>query len=98
MVHAPCAPVGALPAPQHDADALAACAILDVILREEVGHVAIGNHWYGWLCRQQGLDPLAHYAHLAQRYEAPRPRPPINAAARRAAGFSEAELLWLEQG
>jgi uncharacterized ferritin-like protein (DUF455 family) len=79
-------------------DALAACAILDVILREEVGHVAIGNHWYGWLCRQQGLDPLAHYAHLAQRYEAPRPRPPINAAARRAAGFSEAELLWLEQG
>ncbi|MEO8024621.1 ferritin-like domain-containing protein, partial [Polaromonas sp.] len=27
-------------------DALAAVAILDIILRDEIGHVAIGNHWY----------------------------------------------------
>ncbi|MEY4753985.1 MAG: hypothetical protein RJA44_1660, partial [Pseudomonadota bacterium] len=27
-----------------------AVEILDVILREEVGHVAIGNHWYRWAC------------------------------------------------
>ncbi|MBS0610407.1 MAG: DUF455 family protein, partial [Proteobacteria bacterium] len=79
-------------------DALAAVDILDVILAEEVGHVAIGNHWYGWLCARQGLDPMAHYALLVERYEAPRPKPPLNADARRAAGFSEAELLWLEQG
>ena len=76
-------------------DALAAVEILDVILREEVGHVAIGNHWYGWLCERQGLDPVAHYAALALRYEAPRPKPPLNTAARRAAGFTEAEILWL---
>ena len=79
-------------------DALAAVGILDIILAEEVGHVAIGNHWYAWLCARQGLDPVAHYALLAKRYEAPRPKPPINAAARRAAGFSEAELLWLQHG
>jgi len=79
-------------------DALAAVQILELILREEVGHVAIGNHWYGWLCARQGLDPLAHYAHLVARYEAPRPRPPLNTCARRAAGFSEAELQWLEHG
>ncbi|MBS0292481.1 MAG: ferritin-like domain-containing protein [Proteobacteria bacterium] len=79
-------------------DALAAVAILDIILAEEVGHVAIGNHWYGWLCARAGLDPVAHFALLVERYEAPRPKPPLNAAARRAAGFSEAELLWLEQG
>ena len=78
-------------------DALAAADILDIILREEVGHVAIGNHWYRWLCEREGLDPEAHYSVLTQRYEAPRPRPPFNTSARRAAGFSETELRWLEQ-
>ncbi|HEY0825005.1 MAG TPA: ferritin-like domain-containing protein, partial [Ramlibacter sp.] len=51
--------------------ALKAVEILDVILRDEVGHVAIGNHWYRWLCAREGLDPVAHYPVLAQRYAAP---------------------------
>src|SRR5687767_1688018 len=42
-------------------DALRACEILDVILRDEVGHVAIGNRWYRWLCERAGVDPIAHY-------------------------------------
>ena len=75
-----------------------AVEILDVILRDEVGHVAIGNHWYRWLCEREGLDPLAHYALLAQRHEAPRPRPPFNLEARRRAGFSAAELAALGDG
>lgn len=79
-------------------DALAAVAILDVILHEEVGHVAIGNHWYRWLCLREGLDPEAHYAVLVQRHDAPRPKPPFNAAARRLAGFSDTELQWLQHG
>ena len=79
-------------------DALAAVSILDTILREEVGHVAIGNHWYRWLCARDGLEPEAHYATLVKRYEAPRPRPPFNEAARRLAGFSETELQWLHFG
>lgn len=77
-------------------DALAACAILDLILREEIGHVAIGNHWYRWLCARQGLEPVAHYAQLAQRHAAPQAKPPLNKAARRAAGFTDAELAWLD--
>ncbi len=72
-----------------------AIEILDVILRDEIGHVAIGNRWYGWLCAQQGLDPLAHYRLLARRHEAPRLRPPFNDAARLAAGFSQQELDYL---
>ncbi len=44
-----------------------AAAILDIILRDEIGHVAIGNHWYGWLCQQRQLDPIPTYATLAQR-------------------------------
>ena len=69
-----------------------AAAILDIILRDEIGHVAIGNRWYRHACEQRGLDPIAAYAELAQRYGAPRLRGPFNLPARRAAGFSDAEL------
>ena len=69
-----------------------AVAILDIILRDEIGHVAIGNRWYAWLCQRDGLDAEALYPQLVARYAAPRLRPPFNLEARRAAGFSEAEL------
>ena len=72
--------------------ALRAVAILDTILRDEIGHVAIGNHWYGWLCEREGLDPLTHYRQLARAHQAPRLKPPFNLDARRAAGFATAEL------
>ena len=77
-------------------DALRAVAILDVILRDEIGHVAIGNHWYRYLCAQRRLDPVAHYALLAQQYSAPRIKGPLNLDARRKAGFDAAELALLE--
>jgi uncharacterized ferritin-like protein (DUF455 family) len=69
-----------------------AAAILDIILRDEVGHVEIGNRWYGWLCAQRGLDPAPAYDALARRYAAPVLKGPFNLEARRRAGFSEAEL------
>jgi len=74
---------------------LRAVEILDVILRDEVGHVAIGNRWYRWLCQRDGLDPLALYDELVVRYEAPRPRPPFNDEARTAAGFTREEIAAL---
>ena len=75
--------------------ALRAVDILDIILRDEIGHVAIGNHWYRWLCQRDGLDPVAHYGVLVERYLAPRLHPPFNDAARRRAGFTEEELAFL---
>jgi uncharacterized ferritin-like protein (DUF455 family) len=72
-----------------------AVEILDIILRDEVGHVAIGNRWYRWLCAQRGLDPVVHYPVLAQRYAAPRPYPPFNEEARLRAGFTREELAIL---
>jgi uncharacterized ferritin-like protein (DUF455 family) len=69
--------------------------ILDVILADEIGHVAIGNHWYRVLCEERGLDPIATYRELAEKYGAPRPRGPFNLEARRAAGFEEDELAIL---
>ena len=72
-----------------------AVAILDVILRDEIGHVAIGNRWYRFVCERAGLDALAIYPGLVERYAAPKLRPPFNDAARRAAGFSEEEIAYL---
>lgn len=71
---------------------LAAASILDRILQDEIGHVAIGNHWYVYLCEQQGVDPRATYDALAARYRAPALKGPFNIEARRQAGFTELEL------
>ena len=73
-----------------------AVAILDIILRDEVGHVAIGNRWYRWLCAQRAMEPRATFRELAARHRAPRLRPPFNRNARLAAGFSAVELADLE--
>jgi uncharacterized ferritin-like protein (DUF455 family) len=75
--------------------ALRAVEILDIILRDEIGHVAIGNRWYRHLCSERGLDPVRTYAELAVSYGAPRLKGPFNLNARRAAGFDEAELAML---
>ena len=40
-------------------------------------------------------NPLAHYRVLARTHSAPRLRPPFNDEARRAAGFSQAEMDYL---
>ena len=74
-----------------------AAAILDIILRDEVGHVAIGNRWYGWLCQQQGAEPLSTYRALARQHNAPVLKGPFNLEARRAAGFTEEELIALNK-
>jgi uncharacterized ferritin-like protein (DUF455 family) len=69
--------------------------ILDIILQEEIGHVAAGNRWYRYLCAQRDLNPVSTYAELIAQYDAPKLRPPFNMAARRLAGFEEAELAAL---
>jgi uncharacterized ferritin-like protein (DUF455 family) len=74
---------------------MAAAEILDIILCDEIGHVAIGNTWFNWLCLQRKLEPIATFEALCIQYKAPKLRPPFNMEARRKAGFSEAELTLL---
>ncbi len=71
--------------------------ILDRILAEEIGHVAIGNRWYHWACAQTGRNPLTAHDELAVAFGAPRIKPPFNREARLQAGFSAEELAILEQ-
>lgn len=74
-----------------------AAEILDIILRDEIGHVAVGNRWFNWLCVQRELLPLPTFADLAMQYQAPKLRPPFNLPARRQAGFTDQELEILQQ-
>jgi uncharacterized ferritin-like protein (DUF455 family) len=74
-----------------------AVAILDRILADEVGHVAIGNRWYRWLCQSASLDPETTFAALSVAFDAPRAQLPINRAARLEGGFTERELDLIER-
>jgi uncharacterized ferritin-like protein (DUF455 family) len=74
-----------------------AVEILDVILRDEIGHVAIGNRWYRHFCEERHLDPQATFDALALAHRAPRPHLPLNREARLAAGFHASELDRMEK-
>jgi uncharacterized ferritin-like protein (DUF455 family) len=69
--------------------------VLDIILRDEIGHVGLGDRWYRHLCAERGLEPESTYRDLLTRYQAPWPQGKMNEAARLAAGFSASELAVL---
>ncbi|MEQ1636176.1 MAG: ferritin-like domain-containing protein [Methylococcales bacterium] len=72
-------------------------AILTRILTDEVGHVACGSKWFKHLCADLQLEPTAHYQHLITRYyKGGKPKGPFNRELRIMAGFSNADLDWLE--
>ena len=75
----------------------ASVRILERILHDEVGHVALGSHWFRWLCLQRGLDPETEYFQLIARHLNSQPRGPFNRELRRLAGFSEGELILLDK-
>ncbi len=75
----------------------AGAKILEVILDDEIGHVAIGNYWFNFLCARNKVDPLITFSQLARLYQAPKLNGPFNLEARRAAGFKEEELALLDK-
>lgn len=74
-----------------------AVEILEIIQRDEITHVAIGTRWYRHLCAARGLDPVATFRRLLMEHDTPQLRPPFADAARRRAGFTEDELMLLEE-
>lgn len=73
----------------------ATAEILEIILREEVPHVAAGTRWFRFCCEREGRDPNATFAELLREFVPTGLRGPFNLDARRAAGFAEAELTRL---
>jgi uncharacterized ferritin-like protein (DUF455 family) len=76
----------------------ATIAVLDIILRDEIGHVALGDRWFRHFCAERGLEPEATYLDLMTEFDAPWPPKPLNVEARRRAGFSAGEIIRLEAG
>lgn len=75
---------------------VAGAEIVDVILRDEVGHVALGNRWFIYACERDNTEPVLNYRRIKERLNAPKLRPPFNISARRLAGFFEEELQEFE--
>jgi uncharacterized ferritin-like protein (DUF455 family) len=74
-----------------------AAAILDIVFRDEVGHVLVGNRWFRWLCTERGLDPLVAFREHLHAFDAPRHIGELNVEARLRAGFEADELDVLRQ-
>jgi uncharacterized ferritin-like protein (DUF455 family) len=69
--------------------------ILEVILAEEVRHVAIGSQWFAWCCARDGLPPEATFIELIGNVAKGSIRGPFNLPARSAAGFADSEMALL---
>ncbi len=67
-------------------------AILEIILRDEIGHVRIGSRWYHYCCEQRGLEPKATFRQLLREVLQAPLRSPLYTEARLQAGFSAEEL------
>ena len=71
-------------------------AILDIIFRDEIGHVKIGNYWYQYLCSERGIDPIRTFDTLIKKHIGSNLRGPFNTEARLLSNFSQTELNYLE--
>ncbi len=70
--------------------------MLEVILREEVAHVAAGSRWFRWCCQREDVEPHAEFRRLLGEYASGVLHGPFNVDARLAAGFDEDELRSLQ--
>ena len=69
--------------------------VLEIILREEVAHVAAGTRWYRWYCERAGVEPRPRFRELLREYAGGYLHGPFNIEARLLAGFDEDELISL---
>lgn len=72
-------------------------AVLEIILRDEIGHVRIGSRWFRYCCEQRGLEPEATFRQLIMDVLHGPLRGPFYTEARLQAGFSAAELEQLQE-
>ncbi len=66
--------------------------ILKIILHDEIGHVAIGSHWFKYCCELKKLEPEKTFRDLLIEYMGRGPNGPLHTEARLQAGFSQDEI------
>lgn len=72
-------------------------AILDVIYQDEIGHVAMGSHWYKYCCEQRNIDYKDKFKELLKRHLKNGISTQFNKKARLQAGFDDLELALLAE-
>lgn len=72
--------------------------VLNVILKEEIGHVAIGNRWFQHYCKSNGLNAREHWQHMVGKFFKGLLKPPFNEEAREQAGVPPDYYLPLSSG
>lgn len=65
-------------------------ALLEVIYRDEIGHVAVGYRWFRHVCEARNVEPEAAFSAALGRIGLARPHAPFNEPARRQAGLTPA--------
>ena len=68
----------------------ASVSVLEVIYRDEIGHVACGKRWFSTVCARLELEPVETFRNLQEKYFSGRLKPPFNHSARDAAGLDRA--------
>ena len=66
--------------------------VLRIILRDEIGHVAIGSHWFKYCCELKSLEPEQTFRDLLIEHMGHGPNGPLHQEARLQAGFSQDEI------
>ncbi len=65
-------------------------AMLEIVYRDEIGHVSCGKRWFHMVCQQLGQDPARTFQDLRKRRFAGALKAPFNYSARDAAGLPRA--------
>jgi uncharacterized ferritin-like protein (DUF455 family) len=69
--------------------------ILKIILRDEIGHVRAGSHWFKYVCGHRGLDSTDTFDKILRQYKEDlnaHIRGPFHIEARLQAGFNQTEI------
>jgi len=79
---------------RHVGDAHAA-TLLDIIFKDEVGHVQLGSKWFRYVCKERRLKPTETFFALVEKHFPRGIDAGMNLDARKDAGFSDAEIQHL---
>jgi uncharacterized ferritin-like protein (DUF455 family) len=72
-----------------------AATLLDIIFKDEVGHVQLGSKWFRYVCKERHLKPTETFFTLVEKHFPRGIDVGVNLEARQQAGFSDEELMRL---
>ena len=73
--------------------------VIKTIVHDEIEHVQFGSYWYREICRMEKIDPSVDFPSRMERLKNNLPSriEPININLRKAAGFTEEEVTFMQK-